>query len=293
MLFYDLPKLGPSSGVELIASWLSSRNLSSWLRESNLFEESVLESLVQPNRTVVITGTESDPRLKPLVRDLLVEGEIHSLIIFPLVATGDWIGNLLVFYQHEQHFDQIELHQLKVLVGQATITLYNLKLLEVEGESRREAERANEIKSEFLAMITHELRTPLTPIISFTTTLLADDVSWEPYEQRDFIQTIKQEADRLQELIDHLLDFSRLEAGMLPISLEPVSLHEIIEDALLQIHILTSSHTLTIQLPDTLPLIYADPKRISQVLVNLVRNAALIPPMVLKSAYLPAYKGVL
>ena len=165
-----------------------------------------------------------------------------------------------------------------MLVDQATITLYNLQLLEVEEESRHEAERANEIKTEFLAMISHELRTPLTSIIGFTTTLLAEDVTWEPDEQRDFIQTIQQEANRLEELIDQLLDLSRLEAGMLPISLEPHSLNEIMEDALPQFHSLTSGHTLTMHLPANLPPVYVDAKRIAQVLVNLVRNASTYAP---------------
>ena len=69
-------------------------------------------------------------------------------------------------------------------------------------------------------MISHELRTPLTSIIGFTTTLLAKDVTWEPAEQFEFIETIQQESFRLQELIDHLLDLSRLEAGRLPILLK-------------------------------------------------------------------------
>ncbi len=159
-------------------------------------------------------------------------------------------------------------------MDQAAITLYNLQLLEIEAESRHEAERANEIKTEFLAMISHELRTPLTSIIGFTTTLLAEDVAWEPDEQRDFILTIQQEANRLHELIDHLLDLSRLEAGMLPITLEAHSLHDIIEDAMPQLRSLTTSHTLSVHLPANLPPVYADAKRIAQVLVNLVRNAS-------------------
>ena len=89
-----------------------------------------------------------------------------------------------------------------MLVDQATITLFNLHLLEIEAESRHEAERANEIKTQFLAMISHELRTPLTSIKGFTTTLLAEDVVWEPEEQRDFVLTIQQEANRLEELIE-------------------------------------------------------------------------------------------
>ena len=123
-------------------------------------------------------------------------------------------------------------------------------------------------------MISHELRTPLTSILGFTTTLLADDVSWDAAEQRDFFQTIQREANRLQELIDQLLVLSRLEAGMLPISQKPYALREIIEDALPQFQILTSGQTLSLHLPDNLPPVYVDARRISQVLVNLVRNAA-------------------
>jgi PAS domain S-box-containing protein len=278
LLFFDNPKVGPTRGLELTAAWLSSQNLSPWLSESNLYEEPAFWELLQPNRTVVITGIESDPRLTPIVRNFLLEAQIQTLIIFPLVASGDWLGCLLVYYKQEHYLDHIELRHLKVLVDQATITLYNLKLLEVEEESRHEAERANEIKTEFLAMISHELRTPLTSIIGFTTTLLAEDVAWEPVEQRDFIQTIQQEANRLQELIDHLLVLSRLEAGMLPISMEPHSLHEIMEDALPQFHSLTSGQTLTMHLPAKLPPVYVDAKRIAQVLVNLVRNSSTYAP---------------
>jgi PAS domain S-box-containing protein len=220
MLFFEYPDLGPTRGVELTATWQSGQNLSPWMSESNLYEEPALWELFQPNKPVVFMEIQSDPRLTPLVRDLLLEGQIHGLAIFPLVASGVWLGCLLIFYTQEHHFDPIELRHLKVLVDQATITLYNLELLEVEEESRHEAERANEIKTQFLAMVSHELRTPLTSIIGFATTLLAEDVVWEPDEQRDFIQTIQREANRLQELIDHLLDLSRLEAGMLPISPE-------------------------------------------------------------------------
>ncbi len=278
LLFFDNPKVGPGRGIELRAAWLTRQNLSPWLSESNLYEEPALWDLFQPNRTVVITGIQSDPRLTPLVRDFLLEGQIQTLVIFPLVASGNWLGCLLVYYKQEHPFDHIELRHLKVLVDQATITLYNLQLLEVEEESRHEAERANEIKTEFLAMISHELRTPLTSIIGFTTTMLAEDVTWEPEEQRDFIQTIQQEANRLQELIDHLLDLSRLEAGMLPISLKPHSLHEIVQDILPQFQEMTKGHKITLHVPANLPPVSVDAKRIAQVLVNLVHNASTYAP---------------
>ena len=277
LLFFDNPKVEPIHKLEVTASWSANQDVPPWPHESTLYEDASFLVLLHPKRTMVLNGIKTSSRLSPVVRDVLLEAQIHSMVIFPLIALGEWRGSLLVFYDHEVRFNHIELQQLKVLIDQATITLFNLKLLEAEKESRLEAERANEIKTEFLAMISHELRTPLTSIIGFTTTLLAKDVTWEPGEQYDFIQTIQQEADRLQELIDHLLDLSRLEAGKLPISLKPVSLHEIINDALPQLKILTSDHTLTIQLPEDFP-VFVDAKRITQVLVNLVRNASTYAP---------------
>jgi PAS domain S-box-containing protein len=278
LLFFDDLKAGPAGGMELTVDWPPGHNLSPWLDESNLYEEPGFYELFQSNHTVVITGIPSDPRLSPLVRDFLLAAQTQTLVIFPLFAAGNWLGSLVVYYPREYHFDHIELRHLKVLVDQATITLFNLKLLAIAEESRREAERANEIKTEFLAMISHELRTPLTSILGFTTTLLAKDVTWEPDEQRDFIQTIQQEAYRLQELISQLLDLSRLEAGMLPVELAPHTLHEVIEDALPQFHSLANGHTLTLHLPVQLPPVYVDARRIAQVLVNLVRNAAAYAP---------------
>jgi PAS domain S-box-containing protein len=283
VLFFESSPVDPPHDFEVIASWSSVPNLTNYnpnvsVSEASLIEDLALLNLFKLSKPVIVTGNSKDERLTPIVRDLLQEGQIQSVVIFPLVALGNRLGCLLVFYSQETHFEPIVLRHIKVLVDQATITLYNLQLLEIEAESRHEAERANEIKTKFLAMISHELRTPLTSIKGFTTTLLADDVAWEPEEQRDFIQTIQQETNRLQELIDHLLDLSRLEAGMLPISRESHSLQEIMEDAQPQFQTLTSGHTFTIHVPDNLPPVYGDAKRIAQVLVNLVQNAATYAP---------------
>lgn len=288
VLFFESPRGSLSREMDLITSWSpapypSSTGSNEWSSEVKPSEATLLEDLAasdlfHPSRPVIVTEILRDQRLTPGMRDLLLEARIHTVAIFPLVASGNWLGCLLVFYSQEKHFEPVELRHIKVLVDQATITLYNLQLLEIEAESRHEAERANEIKTRFLAMISHELRTPLTSIIGFTTTLLAEDVIWEPDERLDFIQTIQQEANRLQELIDHLLDLSRLEAGMLPIVLVPNSLDAIMNDALPQFQILTRKNTFTIHLPPNLPPVLVDAKRIVQVLVNLVRNAATYSP---------------
>ena len=283
VLFFESPAHSPSREIDVVTSWSSTpsrsvHNSNESLGEISLFEELALLDLFHPSKPVVLSNISTDNRLTPLVRDVLLEKEIQTVAIFPLVALGNWLGCLLVLFTLEKYFELIELRHIKVLVDQASITLYNLKLLEIEAESRHEAERANEIRTRFLAMVSHELRTPLTSIKGFTTTLLAEDVIWEPEEQHDFIQIIQQETNRLQELIDHLLDLSRLEAGMLPITLEPHSFQEIIEEAMPQFQVITQKHALSLQLLANPPLIFVDIKRIAQVLVNLVHNAALYSP---------------
>ena len=267
------------SDFEMIASWPvpsnnSGKNSAIMLDENALFDEPGLSRLFHPSKPVIITEISKDTRLTSRARILLLDCGIQTFAVFPIVATGNWLGCLLVFFSEEIHFESLEIRQIKVLVDQASITLYNLHLLEIEAQSRYEAEQANAIKTEFLAMISHELRTPLTSIIGFTNSLLAEDVTWDPVEQHDFFLTIQQESDKLQELIDHLLDLSRLEAGMLPIALEPISFQEIVNNNLPLFQRLTSEHSFVLRLPADLPPIYADAKRIAQILENLIHNAA-------------------
>lgn len=278
LLFFNNPEEGPVNGVELTDFWQSRKTHSPWEGETDLYEDPAFLELLHPRQTLMISDITSDPRLTPQMYEILRENKIKSMVIFPLFVSGHWLGVLNVYFEQAQVINHNELRNLKVLINQLTITLYNLKLLDVEEKSRQIAEHANEIKTEFLAMISHELRTPLTSIIGFTTTLLAENITWNQNEQRDFIQTIYQEASRLQELIDQLLDLSRLDVGLLPIKLRPESLDKILQDASPQLQILSEKHQLTITLPDQLPKVNVDPRRIVQVLVNLVKNASTYAP---------------
>lgn len=281
ILFFEHPERGPAYGLDILASWSAAQGGDEpfeWANEAGIFDDLASLELYHPSKPVLVSQVRNDHRLSSGVQALLAERQVQSISIFPLVALGKWFGCLMVFFSQENIFEQIELRHIKVSVDQAAITLFNLQLLEIEAESRFEAERANEIKTKFLAMISHELRTPLTSIKGFATTLLADDVVWEPEEQRDFVQTIQQETHRLQELIDHLLDLSRLEAGMLPIDQQSNKLNKIIEDALPQFLVMAQNHTLSVRLPTNLPPVFVDAKRITQVLENLIHNAVLYSP---------------
>ena len=126
-------------------------------------------------------------------------------------------------------------------------------------------------------MISHELRTPLTPIKGFATTLLAEDVVWPAEKQREFLMMINWESDKLSDLIEQLLNLSRIEAGSLRITPKKLPFKNVLNSALVQ-RALTAEHALVLNISSDLPPIFCDEQRIAQVLTNLVGNAAKFSP---------------
>jgi len=142
----------------------------------------------------------------------------------------------------------------------------------------RRAQEVDQLKTQLLSIVSHELRTPLTSIRGQTTTLLdyADQVT--PEERLEALQIVDDEAERLDELISHLLDMSRLEAGKLPVELGATDVRPILIEAVSRIAAHAPSHELVVNLPPTLPPVRADPRRVVQVMSNLLDNAIKFSP---------------
>jgi len=137
----------------------------------------------------------------------------------------------------------------------------------------READRASQAKSEFLSRMSHELRTPLNAILGFGQLLQMDSLS---SKQHEHVEDILTGGRHLLELINEVLDITRIEAGRLAVSLEPVSVREIVEEGLNLIEPLAIQGN--VQLEDVtagLPehFVVADRQRLKQVLLNLLSNA--------------------
>lgn len=150
--------------------------------------------------------------------------------------------------------------------------------LERERIAREEAERANQLKMRFLAMISHELRTPLTSIKGFTSTLLADDVEWTSEQYQQFLTVIDQESDKLHELIEQLLDLSQIQAGVLKIRAQPQPFITSLEVAREQLNTITANRQFNVNIAENLPHVTIDERRIAQVITNIVGNAAKYTP---------------
>ena len=129
------------------------------------------------------------------------------------------------------------------------------------------------MKSSLIATVSHELRTPLAAIKGYASTLLANDVEWDATSQREFLEIISQESDHLSQLVNDLLDMSRIESGNLIVSRQQCELEDLVQQAAYRALPAGSNH-LQVDLPPGLPPLYVDPQRIVAVLRNLLENAA-------------------
>lgn len=143
---------------------------------------------------------------------------------------------------------------------------------------RKEAEeklrKIDQMKSEFLSNVSHELRTPLQSISGFTKLIMTGKVP-DTNTQQEFLQIIDTEISHLVNLINSLLEISRLEAGRFQIYTKNVAIRDIIVDCMKTLHGLAREKniTLTENLPKQLPEMVADSERMRQVVLNLVGNA--------------------
>jgi PAS domain S-box-containing protein len=137
---------------------------------------------------------------------------------------------------------------------------------------------ADEIKSTFVSVISHELKTPVALIQGYAETLLRKDARWDTQTRQESLEVILEEADRLNHLIDDLLDASRLEAGKLSLEMEPVALDDLSERVAERFRTQTDSHDIRSDFAPEFPIVKGDPTRLEQVLNNLLSNAIKYSP---------------
>jgi signal transduction histidine kinase len=143
----------------------------------------------------------------------------------------------------------------------------------------REVERINRLKSEFLASMSHELRTPLNAMLGFSTLLGQEKTGSLNDRQKDFLGQIARAANHLLDLINDVLDLSKIEAGYLELQVERFSFNDAVRGVLSTIRSLAQAKNITIEAVDAGDLqVYADRTRVKQILYNLLSNAIKFTP---------------
>lgn len=136
--------------------------------------------------------------------------------------------------------------------------------------------RLEQIKAEFVAQVAHELRAPLTVILGYSELLSQPDLLDEPPET--YAEAIRSEARHLERLVSDLLDFSRMDTGRFRLESGWMDMRELVDEVVDLYAQQYHGHQFLVEAPDDLPLVYADPNRIRQVLINLISNAVKYSP---------------
>ncbi len=135
-------------------------------------------------------------------------------------------------------------------------------------------EELERLRAGFLGMVSHELRTPLTSIKGSAATVLGSSSPLDPAETRQFFRIIEEQADQMRDLINNLLDLTRIEAGTLSVVAEPADVTAVIDQARNQFLSGGYRNSIEVDLAPNLPQVVADTQRIVQVLHNLFSNAS-------------------
>jgi PAS domain S-box-containing protein len=137
-------------------------------------------------------------------------------------------------------------------------------------------ERLNRLKSEFVALVSHEFRTALVGISGFSEMIRDEEVSLD--EAKGYAADINKDAERLNRMINDLLDLDRIEAGRLTLHAQRVEINAILDDAVDRARAASAEHTIVTDLDTVRPVVKGDPDRIAQVVANLLSNAIKYSP---------------
>jgi signal transduction histidine kinase len=218
-----------------------------------------------------------------MILDVPASGRPHTdrlamthLLGFPLYV-GSKLNGALVFIRFGGP-EYSELHiQIAALQAFWTAALIERRDLQEARSELDSVQRQMRLQDDFVSTISHELRTPLGFIKGYSTSLLRQDTVWDEATQREFLNIIDEEADRLTQLIEDMLESARLQSKTLQFKFSPVRIDALIRDVVTRVN----THYPNLQVAfdiEPLPPILGDAVRLSQVFENLFSNAIKYAP---------------
>jgi len=214
-----------------------------------------------------------DPRRARLLKDIEREG-FHGLLLSPLEAKGERLGLVCLLFKRGEPADDDGVRVLQSQANLVAVVMRNIRDTEELARKNRELTHLDELKSDFMATMSHELRTPLTSIIGYSDMLLSGMTGELNEKQQGFIQSILAGGETLLNLINDILDLTKIEAGRLELNFEAVDLRAALLNVLPVVKPRAQDKRIRIStfLPTELPPVWADPAKLNQVLLNLLTN---------------------
>ena len=199
-------------------------------------------------------------------------------VFIPLVGANSCVGAIAI-RSNDNNARLLEPEQRQLLeacASQLALALERDQLALEAAEARIQAE-AEQVRSTLLSSVSHDLKTPLAAIAGASSTLLSTSTLDES-TRRQLLETVSNEAARLNRLLENILQMSKLDAGAIAPNMQWHVMEEIVGSALHRIRGVLIGHQITTRLPPDLPLLYMDGLLIEQLLINLLENAAKYTP---------------
>ncbi len=192
-----------------------------------------------------------------------IAGLLGAIVFFLPIA--------LIIYAFRLYVQQTkaQMDRLEELVAERTDDLT---------QANEELKRQDRVKSGFFSLVNHEMRSPLTAILGYSDIMLfSESLS---FKQRDMLETIKENSQRLLDLVNNILDVSRLEDGRLNIVPQAMNIQAAVEQAQSVVTPMARAKHIAIgvDIPPTIPHVQGDPQRVVQILINLLSNAVKYTP---------------
>lgn len=247
------------------------------LRLLDFFTPDLMAQLAA-GRQVAVTDSFEDPRTAAN-RASYAWLEARAFVTTPYVSDGLWKGSIAVHHDAPRPWSPDTLQLLRDLTGRVWARIERARAEQKLRESEAQLRAASEIKDQFLATLSHELRTPLNAVLGWTHMLRTGVLPPERIPQA--LEALERNAMAQSQLVDDLLDMSRIMSGKLPIRREWIKLADVVASAEETVRpaVQSSGVTLKIELPSRPVLrVLGDPDRLRQVFWNLLSNAVKFTP---------------
>ena len=218
-------------------------------------------------------ATVTDPPVGRMLKAMEKDG-FRGFLVAPLDAKHEMLGVICLIHRADEAVPEAAVANLRALSGQVALVVRNIQYNEELARKNEELTHLDQLKSDFMATMSHELRTPLTSIIGYSDMLLSGMTGELNEKQSAFVDSILKGGEALLGLINDILDLTKIEAGRLELNREAVDLRAALLGVLPVVKPRAQDKRIRLStfLPTDLPLVWADPGKLNQILLNLITN---------------------